>query len=180
MELPSILRYRFFFPSLRKMAHAKFPRWNTLRNGILPAPGYGKHLPSRLLAPAARRYALSAAPRPHGRMLLPLCGIQRSRRLRENVRLKTLCLSLVGGEMREASHAHASARLPRRPAVSASPPLRTRASLESVFNSQFLVFRFGFSRFASKAFDFCDSPSAFLSWFSHSFAFSKSVIQCWR
>jgi len=126
IELPNASRYRFFSKSWRKMAHANFSQGNTLAPPALrSAPRLGSLLPRRRVS-SSRRHAFPAAPRPHGRLLLPLRGIQSPRRLRENVRVQKICLPLVGHQLRQASLEHATPRRQRRPEISASTPHRTR------------------------------------------------------
>ena len=126
IELPNASRYRFFPESWRKMAHANFSHWNTLAPPALrSAPRLGSLLPRRRVA-SSRKHAFHAAPRPHGRLLLPLRGIQSARRLRENVRVQEICVPLVDHQLRQTSHEHSAPRFQCRPAIPASTPHRTR------------------------------------------------------
>jgi hypothetical protein len=121
--------YRFF-PAFS----AKYARASILQQGHVVATGAPptlrptRHSPGlRFLAP--RRHAGIAAHCSRGRMLLPLHGIAPARRLREVVRFETICLALVGHQMRETPHADTEERFTRRPEIPASGPCRTRQTL---------------------------------------------------
>ena len=138
-ELPNIPRYRFFFGTWSKMGHAKLPQWNT-RGPPTSCPAAPRgYLLVRLLPAAAGRYAFAAAASSNRRLLLPLCGIETARRLREDVRVQEICLSLVGDEVRETSHEHADPRLPRRAKIPASRTRGTRGASEVVLGSKLKV-----------------------------------------
>ena len=121
-ELPTAPHYRFFSKRWRKMAHANLSQWNTLAPQVFrPATRLGCLLP-RLSASASRRHAFPAAQRSLWRLLLSLRRIQNPWPLRENVRVQEIRIPLVGHQLRQAPHEHATPRFPRRPPLPASRP----------------------------------------------------------
>ena len=138
-ELPNIPRYRFFSRTRRRMAHAMFLQWN-IPGASASLSGAGRRdFSPRLPAPTPGQHAPASPRRSVRKLLLPVFGIEAARRLREDVRNKKICASLVGHELREASPPHAAARFPRRPAVPAFSPRRTRATSEIVLTLRFPV-----------------------------------------
>ena len=112
------------------MGHAALPLCKTLpRPSFLTASRRG-NLPARLGAAAARRYDNTVAPYAHRWLLLPLYGIEARGRLRKDMRIQEICVSLVGQELREAAHEHAEARLARRTAIPTSQAVGARPTLE--------------------------------------------------
>lgn len=109
------------------MAHANFSHWNTFAPRALRPPARPSHLLVCRRTSASCGHAFPAAPCTHRRMLLPLRGIQSARRLCQDVRVQKIRVSLVGHQLRQASHEHAAPRLSCRPALSASPQHRTRS-----------------------------------------------------
>lgn len=112
------------------MGHAALPLCKTLRPPSLLTPFRRGSLPARLGAAAACRYHNTAAPYADRWLLLPLCGIEARGRLRKDVRIQEICVSLVGQELREAAHEHAEARLARRTAIPTSQAVGARPTLE--------------------------------------------------
>lgn len=112
------------------MGHAALPLCKTLRPPSLLTPFRRGSLPARLGAAAACRYHNTSAPYADRWMLLPLCGIEARGRLRKDVRIQEICVSLVGQELREAAHEHAEARLARRTAIPTSQAVGARPTLE--------------------------------------------------
>lgn len=112
------------------MGHAGLPLCKTLRPPSLLTPFRRGSLPVRLGAAAACRYHNTAAPSAVRWLLLPLCGIEARGRLRKDVRIQEICVSLVGQELREAAHEHAEARLARRTAIPTSQAVGARPTLE--------------------------------------------------
>lgn len=112
------------------MGHAGLPLCKTLRPPSLLTPFRRGSLPARLGAAAACRYHNTAAPYADRWLLLPLCGIEARGRLRKDVRIQEICVSLVGQELREAAHEHAEARLARRTAIPTSQAVGARPTLE--------------------------------------------------
>lgn len=112
------------------MGHAALPLSKTLRPPSLPTPFRRGSLPARLGAAAACRYHNTSAPYADRWLLLPLCGIEARGRLRKDVRIQEICVSLVGQELREAAHEHAEARLARRTAIPTSQAVGARPTLE--------------------------------------------------
>ncbi len=129
--LPITPRYRFFSRTCIKMAHANFSHWNTLAPQVSTPLSHFSTLLPRLCVSSFCRHAFSPPPRPCGRLLLSLRRIQSSRRLRENVRVQKIRLPLVGHQLRQASPEHSASQFPRRPALFASPPHRTRPPLDA-------------------------------------------------
>ena len=75
-----------------------------------------------------------AANCPGKRMLLPLCGIARPRRLCKVVRFEAICLPLAGNEVRETAHAYTGQQLKRRPEIPAPRPCRACPAPSVVFS----------------------------------------------
>jgi hypothetical protein len=138
-ELPNIPRYRFFSRTRRRMAHATFRQGNIPRASASLSGAGRRDFSPRLRAPAPGQHARAAARRSVRELLLPVFGIAAAWRLREDVRNQKKCASLVGHELREASPAHAARRFPRRPAVPASSPRRTRTTSEIVLTLRFPI-----------------------------------------
>lgn len=112
------------------MGHAALPLCKTLRPPSLLTPFRRGSLPARLGAAAACRYHNTAAPYADRWLLLPLRGIEARGRLRKDVRIQEICVSLVGQELREAAHEHAEARLARRTAIPTSQAVGAGPTLE--------------------------------------------------
>lgn len=133
-ELSIASRYRFFSKGWRKMAHANFSQWDNLAPQVLSQAARINNLFTRGSASSSCGYAFPAALRSHFQLLLPLRGIQGARRLREDVRVQEIRVSLVGHQLRQAAHEHAPPRFSRRPALPASRPRRTRTLISATRN----------------------------------------------
>jgi len=110
------------------MAHANSSQWNTVATQVFGTASRFRRLLLRLHDSASCRHAFPAPARHHWRLLLPLRGIQSTRRLRENVRVEEICVPLVGHQLRQASYEHPAPRLSCWSPVSASSPHRTRGT----------------------------------------------------
>ena len=127
---PELSALSVFFGSSDKMGHAALPLCKTLRRPSFLTASRRGNLPARLGAAAGCRYDNTVAPYAHRWLLLRLCGIEARGRLRKDMRIQEICVSLVGQELREAAHEHAEARLARRTAIPTSPAVGARATLE--------------------------------------------------
>lgn len=110
----------FFQEPASQWPHANFPRGNTGASLVFSPPARRHNLFARRGASPSRRHAVAASWHPHRWLLLPLRRIQGARRLREDVRVEEIRVSLVGHQLREASHEHTARRFPRRPTIRAS------------------------------------------------------------
>lgn len=134
---PELSALSVFFGSRHKMGHAALPLCKKLRPPSFLTPFRRGSLPARLGVAAACRYHHTAAPYADRWLLLPLCGIEARGRLRKDVRIQEICVSLVGQELREAAHEHAEARLARWTAIPTSQAVGARPTLEH--NSRLLA-----------------------------------------
>ena len=128
------------------MGHAALPLCKTLRRPSLLTASRRGDLPACLGAAAACRYHNTVAPYADLWLLLPLYGIEARGRLRKDVRIQEICVSLVGQELREAAHEHAEARLARRTAVPTSQAVGARPTLVLEHRSRLLTW--GYKRLA--------------------------------
>lgn len=129
-KLPGCRSYRFFSLFSTECVNAPVPQPNhLLAESTMQALLPGGHFPG-LLSDTIRGHARVAASSPFRRLLLPLFGSARAKRLREDVRLETKCLSLADGNLRETPHANTDSQLKRRATVSTRRPLRARKALK--------------------------------------------------
>jgi len=120
--------YRFFCPSTPILTYAAHvvSQICCLTGHSEEGCGFGPD-PSRLFPFRAGEHTQYAAKGSCWRLLLWWCGGPSARRLCEGLRFETLCGTLVGQEMREATHANSDRQSRRRSALPPSRPRRARA-----------------------------------------------------